>query len=380
MGEIKAPEINISFTDRAKSAVERGSRGIVLLGVKDTFVMPVQNPVTVTSPGDIPDGVADTTKEQIKLALIGYQKTPVKVLVYGMGTDAEGADVEGAYRAAEKAWETIKFNYLAIPTVSTDGKVQEIATWVKAMREKKKRIKAVLPHMAADHEGIINYTIDRNVYAEDITQKDGNVKRITTEYNCEQYCGRIAGLIAGTPLQISTTYAPMPELDDCTRLDDIDGPVGKGEFIIFHDGEKIKTVRGVNSFVTTASGKGDAYKKIKIVDTMDLIADDITKTAQDSYLGKYPNSYDNKCVLITAIKAYLKQLYMEEIISGDYEVEFDIEALKRFHAEEGKYSEEQLAAMDDTKIAKLNTGSKVFLKGTVNILDAMEDIELPIAI
>ena len=380
MSDIKAPEINISFTERAKSVIDRGSRGIVLLGVKDTFVMPMVNPITITSPGDIPSGIADVTKEQIKLALIGYQTTPIKVLVYGMGVDEEGANADEAYTAALKAWETIKFDYLAIPTVSSDGKTQEVAAWIKTMREKKKRIKAVLPHTPADHEGVINYTIDKNVYAEDITQKDGSVERITTEYNCEQYCGRIAGLIAGTPLQISATYAPMSELDDCTRLEDIDTPVSKGEFIIFYDGEKVKTVRAVNSFVTTVQGKGDSYKKIKIVDAMDLIADDITKTAQDSYLGKFPNSYDNKCVLITAIKGYLKQLSMDEIIDTDYEVTLDIDALRTYHISKGKYNEEQLAAMDDTAIAKLGTGSKVFLKGNVTILDAMEDIDLPIAI
>ncbi len=380
MSVLKAPEINISFIDKGNSAVERGSRGIVLLGVRDAFVAPMANPATVTSPGDIPAGVTDVTREQIKLALLGYQTAPIKVLVYGMGLDVEGASAEEAYAAAMKDWETMRFDYLAIPTVATDGKAQEVAAWVKAMRGKKKRIKAVLPHTAADHEGIINYTIDKNVYAEDIVQKDGSVERITTEYSCEQYCGRIAGLIAGTPLRISATYAPLPELDDCTRLDDIDAPVGKGEFIIFHDGEKVKTVRAVNSFTSTVQGKGDSYKKIKIVDTMDLIADDITRTAQDTYLGKFPNSYDNKCVLITAIKNYLKQLSMDEIIDSEYEITFDIDALKIYHINRGKYSEEQLAAMDDTAIAKLDTGSKVFLKGNVTILDAMEDIDLPIEI
>lgn len=113
---------------------------------------------------------------------------------------------------------------------------------------------------------------------------------------------------------------------------------------------------------------------------MDLIADDITRTAQDTYLGKFPNSYDNKCVLITAIKNYLKQLSMDEIIDSEYEITFDVDALKIYHINRGKYSEEQLAAMDDTAIAKLDTGSKVFLKGNVTILDAMEDIDLPIEI
>lgn len=378
--ELKAPEINIYFIDRGKSAVQRGSRGIVLLGVKDTFLAPMTNPVSIISPGDIPEGMTDVTKEQVKLALLGYQNAPLKVLVYGMGISDEEADTTEAYAVAMKAWETIKFDYLAIPTVSTDGKAQEIASWVKAMRGKKKRIKAVLPHTPADHEGIINYTIDKNVYGEDITQKDGSVQRITTEYNCEQYCSRIAGLIAGTPLQISATYAPLSELDDCTRLEDIDTPVTKGEFIIFHDGEKIKTVRAVNSFVTTAEGKGDSYKKIKIVDTMDLIADDITKTAQDSYLGKYANNYNNKGVLISAIYGYFMQLGMDGIIDNDFEVTFDFDALRAYHLGMGKYKEEQLASMSDMEIAKLDTGSRVFLKGKVTILDAMEDIDLPIQI
>lgn len=380
--EIKAPEINISFIDKAKTAIQRGSRGIVLLAVKDAVVAPLVNPITVTSPGDIPEVLTDTTKEQIKLALIGYQTTPIKVLVYGMGieTEATEEDVTAAYTAAQKAWETIKFDYLAIPTVSTDAKAQEIATWVKSMRGKKKRIKAILPHCEADNEGVINYTIDKNVYAEDVTQNDGSIVRVTTEYTCEQYCGRIAGLIAGTPLQISATYAPLPELDDCTRLEDIDTPVTKGEFIIFYDGEKVKTVRAVNSFTTTVEGKGDSYKKIKIVDAMDLIADDITKTAQDSYLGKYVNNYDNKCVLISAIKGYFMTLAMDKIIDNDYSIGFDIDALKAYHVGKGKYTEEQLAAMDDTAIAKLDTGSRVFLKASVTIMDAMEDIDLPIAI
>jgi hypothetical protein len=218
------------------------------------------------------------------------------------------------------------------------------------------------------------------VYGEDITQVDGSIVHTTTEYTCEQYCSRIAGLIAGTPLQISATFAPLSELDDCTRLDDIDEPVGKGEFTVFYDGEKVKTNRAVNSFVTTVEGKGDSYKKIKIVDAMDLIADDITTTVQDSYLGKYVNSYDNKCVLIAAIKAYFMQLKLDKIISDDYEVGFDIDALKAYHLGTGKYTEEQLAAMTDIEIAKLDTGSRVFLKASITIMDAMEDIDLPIAI
>lgn len=382
MSTLKAPEINISFTEKGASAIARGSRGVVLLGVKDAIVAPLKNPVVITSTGDIPATLDDTTKAQIKLALIGYQTAPLKVLVYGMGIakEAESDAVDEAYTTAQKAWKDIKFDYLAIPSVSTDGKTQEIATWVKSMRTAKKRIKAVLPNVAADTEGVINYTINKNVYAETITNEDGTTSRVTTEYTAEQYCGRIAGLLCGTPLTISATYAPLNELEDCERLEDIDEAVGKGEFVVFYDGEKVKTSRAVNSFTTTVQGKGDSYKKCKIVDCMDLIADDLTTAIEDDYLGKYANSYDNKCVLISAIKMYLKQLNIDGIVTDDFSVDFDIEAIKAYLIDRGEYTEEELAAMDDTAIAKLNNGSRVMLKANVKILDAMEDVDLPIAI
>lgn len=382
MSELKAPEINISFKEKGASAITRGSRGIVLLAVKDKIIAPLKNPVTVTSTGDIPSTLDDTTKAQIKLALIGYQTAPIKVLVYGMGIDksAESEAVGNAYTAAQKAWKDIKFDYLAIPTVSTDGKTQEIVTWVKSMRTAKKRIKAVLPNVAADTEGVINYTINKNVYVETITNQDGTTSRVTTDYTAEQYCGRIAGLLCGTPLTISATYAPLGELEDCERVEDIDAAVGKGEFVVFYDGEKVKTSRAVNSFTTTVQGKGDSYKKCKIVDCMDLIADDLTTAIQDNYLGKYANSYDNKCVLIAAIKMYFKQLSIDGIVSNDFSVDFDIEAIKVYLIGKGKYTEEELAAMDDTAIAKLDTGSRVFIKANVTILDAIEDVDLPIEI
>ena len=48
MSTLKAPEINISFTEKGASAIARGSRGVVLLGVKDAIVAPLKNPVIIT--------------------------------------------------------------------------------------------------------------------------------------------------------------------------------------------------------------------------------------------------------------------------------------------------------------------------------------------
>ncbi len=383
-----APSIDISFIEKAISAVTRGERGIVMLWVKDTLPEPAANPVTVVTEGDIPEGLSDVTVGQIKLAMAGYINAPKKVLVYCMGIaeEAEGEAVDTGYKKAMAAAETVRFDYLAVPTVETDGKGEDIATWVKSMRgDRKKKIKAVLPNVAADNEGVINFTTEKSVKTETITGKDGKKVTVDTVYTAEQYCARIAGLIAGTPMTIACTYAPLPELSDCTRLTDNDTPVDKGEFIIFYDGEKVKVVRGVNSFVTTVDGKGDSFKKIKIVEAMDMINDDIVKTAQDSYLGKYANTYSNKCLLITAINSYFAQLKRDDIVSS-YSVGLDAGAIRIYLKGKGLQATldggvvKDVDECSDEEIITADTGAGVFLTGSVKILDALEDIKLPIYI
>lgn len=383
-----APSMDIQFIERAITAITRGERGIVLLWVKDALPAAAVNPATVILESDIPSGLSDATVEQIKLAMIGYTNAPKKVLVYGMGIteDAETEAVEAGYKKAMEVSETVKFDYLAIPTVETDGKAQDIATWIKSMRDtKRKKIKAVLPNTEADHEGVINFTTDKNVKTETVTEQDGTKTTVDIVYTAEQYCARIAGLIAGTPLTIACTYAPLTELSDCTRLTDIDTPVDNGEFIVFYDGEKVKVVRGVNSFVTIADGKGESFKKIKIVEAMDMINDDIIKTAQDSYLGKYANNYSNKCLLISAISGYFAQLKRDGIISS-YSVSLDAEAIRIYLKGKGLKATlddgtiKEVDECSDEEIITADTGSFVFLKGNVKILDAIEDIKLPIYI
>lgn len=383
-----APSIDISFIEKGITAITRGERGIVMLWVKDTIPAPAVNPTVVVTESDIPEGLSDVTVEQVKLAMIGYTNAPKKVLIYCMGIaeDAEAAAIEAGYKKAMEASETIRFDYLVIPTVETDGKGQDIATWIKSMRgNKRKKIKAVLPNVAADNEGVINFTTEKSIKMETVTAEDGTKTTVDIVYTTEQYCARIAGLIAGTPMTIACTYAPLPELSDCTRLTDNDTPVDKGELIIFYDGEKVKVVRGVNSFITTIDGKGESFKKIKIVEAMDMINDDIVKTAQDSYLGKYANTYSNKCLLITAISGYFAQLKRDDIVSS-YSVGLDAEAIRIYLKGRGLQATldngevKDVDDCSDEEVITADTGASVFLTGNVKILDAIEDITMPIYI
>lgn len=353
---MKMPSVTISFNEKAASAVKRGERGIIAMIIKDT--VPETNPTIVTSVLDVPETFTSENREQIRFALRGYVNSPKKIIVYVINSEEEN------YENALTAFESVKFDYLVAPTVETDERTQDIIAYVKTQREAGKLIKAILPNTKGDSEGIINFTTNELILDDKI-------------YRTEEYCSRIAGIIAGTPLNMSCTYASIPELTDCTRLarDNEDKAIENGELIVWFDGEKVKLGRGVNSLTTTTGDKGEQFKKIKIVDAMDMISSDIKTTIQDNYIGKYANTYDNKCLLISAIGNYFKTLIKEEVIS-EAAIGIDIEANRNFLKEKGI----DAGNMSEYEIKTANTGSSVFLTAKINIVDAVEDIVLPIAI
>ena len=254
---------------------------------------------------------------------------------------------------------------MAGPPDTSSEEAQAVATWIKNQRDNNHAIyKAVLPDTAADHECIINMTTDDC----DL----GDEKH--TKLNAAQMCSRIAGLIAGTPMKISCTYAPLPELADCARLtrEAGDTAIAAGKFILIHDGQKAKVGRGINSFVTTIDGKGTAFQKIKIVECMHMMEQDIRQTAEDNYIGKYPNSYDNKCLLMTAIDGYLEQIYNDDLIAEGWTVEINLEKTRAYLKSIGV----DVSAMTDDEIRRADTGDKVFIKISVTILDAIEEIDI----
>ena len=227
-------------------------------------------------------------------------------------------------------------------------------------------VKAVLAKENADCEGIINVTQDGVVVGE-------------KTYNAGELTARIAGLIAGTDLRISTTYASLPEVDSIPfeSRSATETKIGKGEFVLFREANKVKVARGVNSLTTVSQAKGTLFQKIKTCDIMDIISNDIRATARDNYLGKYSNSYDSKCLLVTAIQGYMDGLVTDGLVEKNtVSVEIDIEEQRNFLKSTGV----DVTKMSDQEIKEDNTEDKVFIKVTCKILDAIESINVKVYI
>ena len=380
MAKLGMPSVVVKFVEAGIEAIQRSQRGIVGLILEDTKVAitkvgqktdqheALKNPFAVYTVDDIPSELSEKNKDYILKALKGYNKPPLKIVVYMMETvQGGGAD---KFQDPLKVMLTERFDYLAIPTIET-AQLEYLGTWVKTARENKfKKIKVVLPNHPGDYEGVVNFA---------------NTKVVTAdrEYKPAEYTARIAGLIAGTNMTQSATYAPLNEVIDCDRYtqDEMNQMVNEGKFFIWFDGEKFKMSRAVNSLVTTSQGKMEGFQTMKIVDIMDMMYDDIKKTAEDSYIGKYTNDYENKCLLISAIMGYFKQLENERLLQKGYsKCEIDTEAVRTYQLAHGLYTKEELAKMSEDEIKQLDTKKIVFLKAKVRPLDAMEDIQLPISI
>ncbi len=351
--------MNVIFVAAARESIRRSERGIVGMILKETTV-PEENPVNIYKAKDIPETFSEANKEQIKLAMRGNDTVPRKIVVYVLPKSAEN------YEEALGYFEIHKVTWMCCPTVKTDGQEEQIVEWVKDQREHRNKVKVVLPDNTANDEGIVNYATSSVTIGE-------------KEYTPENMCARIAGLLAGTSSKISSTYAVLEEATACAKLDReaLDAAVDAGKFVVFYDGEKVKVARGVNSLVSYKTGKSNPWKKIRVVEIMDMMHDDLVLLAEDNYIGKYPNTYDNKCLLISAIDAYFKEIARAGMIEN-YSIDLDVDKIREYIIKNKGVTRDEAEAMKDEEVKKQYTDEKVFLKAVVTIVDVMEDITLEI--
>lgn len=343
------PNILIEFKSKASTAIKRGERGVVAVMVIEEENHGVRKIEDVTQ---IPEGLTEDNKAYLERAFMGGQSSVKYVQLIRTDTVENGL----------KMLEVTKFDYFAAPPNVSTEEVTKIISFFKTLRENKGiRVKAVLPNAKADHEGIINFTTAGIVAGE-------------KTYTAAEYCSRIAGLLAGTPLSVSATYYVLPEVKDVPKFTkaELDEKINAGEFVIFHDGTKVKVARAVNSLTTVGQTKSEDYKSIKIVDIMDLIYSDIKSTCEDNYIGKFANNYDNKCLLIVSIQAYLEALRDEDLLDKSIVTGIDMEAQTNYLKGKGV----DLTDMTEREIKEANTQTYVFLQASYKILNAIEDISV----
>lgn len=344
------PIIKIDFKELAKTVAIRSKRGIVALILKDSTT----SKFIIQTESDIPTSLSEANKGFIKDCLIGNVTSPNRILCYVIGGEDTLAD-------ALAYFETQEFNLITMC-----GAVVEDNTAIKAFVDKMNNVvnykcDCLLADTNQNKEYVFNYTA-KNIVV-------GGVNVATNNY-----VARIAGLICGTPLHQAITFSVLPEVDSVEVLtkEQADSRINAGEIILVREMGKIRVARGVTSLVSQTP---TYLSKIKLRQTTNLIHNDVRKVLVEKYIGKVPNNYNNKCVLITEINGYLGDLSKEQLIENDFSVGIDIDAQRRYLKDNTNLDVEN---MSEQAIKEANTGDKVFLVIKIKLIDAMEEIYINI--
>lgn len=362
------PQIIINFRTKGTTAIKRSARGIVAMILHNEVKDEIHN-YTIRDVSDIPDtGLTDENVDLIKKCLLG---APLRILVYTLpNTNVDGATKTQAN--VLKMLTNIKWNWLCAPTASVQEQ-QDLASWIKAQRSNKhKTFKAVLSGQAADNEGIVNFCTN-DIKVQTDTDSSGNPVYAT--YTALQYTARIAGILAGLALDRSATYFKLTEVESVEVYEDIDTLIDQGELLLIdeQDGDGVKIARACNSLTTFTTDKGEEFRKIKIIEGIDMVTDDIRDTFKKYYVGKVINDYNHKMLFISAILVYFSEI-KGNVLDADAPNTVDINTT--WQSNYAKLHGDDPTTMSVMEIRQYNTGDTLALVDDIRFVDAMENLKI----
>ena len=298
------PGLYINFKEAALAQINGGDRGTVAIPLL-TYTggsATAKTIYTVENETDATTLFGANNIQSIKFALSGGAK---EVLVYTMPASPTTAD----YADMRAAFDAYDFNVFVLDGEANDTEQANTKTWVAQNRDDGKHFMAVFGGDSTDDADPTAGNTRSTTNADDyIVNLITGVVIDGTSYSSAQYSPYIAGLIAGTAINASTTYAQVNADDVTKRLTNaqIKAALQAGSLVLVNDGSKVKVEQGITT----------SKKKIRTIRARQAVSTDITKTAADSYIGKIDNNEDGQASLIAAVKAYLETLQAENVLTG----------------------------------------------------------------
>lgn len=366
---IGLPNIDIVFLQKAVSAVLRSERGTALIIVKDDKQTEIGYDVFKFE-ADITDKKynADTIKLLKRCFYVNVNKV---VVLHVPSKTTAFADIK-------QVLDRIKYNWACTTVAEWQT---DLVSYTKSRNviSKGRKVKCVVANVAvADDKHVVN--MKGNFVHEADAAAGTNVKMI-------DYLPRITSILANLPMNRSITYYELEDLDYVdnsyvTAEKDVNKWTDEGWLLLINDDEDnvVRVGRGVNTLTTFTSTDTEDMRKIIIVESMDLIQEDLYSTFKKYYVGKYKNHLDNQYLFISSVNAYFKSLTKVvngEILDPEYDNHafVDVENQRQAWLSVGKTEAED---WDEAKVKEMSFKSTVFIAAKVKILDAMEDLSFQI--
>lgn len=366
--ELGMPKVSVTFSELASSAIERSAKGVVgLILVESGSVTLSEDPLVLYRYADAPEGLSAHNLQEIELAFTGYSGATPEVVITLVKTGDDGIVASDKLQEACDKFLNTDVVYIAAPDAGKN--VTGIVQWLGSVRNDTSAndFKAVLAGAeGSDNKIVINYKTEKNQYGDNTL-------------TAAEYTPRIAAMFATCPMTASCTYHVLSDLTSVEAKKDteLEEEINKGNLVAKYDGSKVKICRAVNTLTTTNQTISDQQKFVRNIDILDMIKHDVTVALEDNYVGKYLNDADGKQAVINAVNSYFEGLILDKGISSGY-CEFSFEKARIYL--ESKYDKKKVAAMTNADIMNENFGTKLFLKGAVRPLNAIEDIEFEITV
>lgn len=349
------PSILILFTQKAVTAVKRSQQGIVGIIIRDDTNESIITKV-YKSYTEIQE--SDWTPENYRFLKDCFEFTPAKVKIFRIGTGVKGKMADALKLVAKE-----RVNWLGTPS-ALQADHDDIVTWIKEQERLGKTYKAVVyKGTNTNNRHVVNFMNEKVKFKDTARgEKNGN-----------EYVPTLLGLLAGLPMTRSATNFLCGNLEDVSIFENIDTVIDNGGFCLIKDEDDVKVARACTSLKDITQDITEDMKDIIIIESMDLITDDIRETFK-TWIGKYKNKYDNQVLFFSAVNSYFRQLTREDILDPEYNnrAEVDIESQKLAWLGVGKI---EVNEMTDEEIKKLTFKKKVFMLGNIKILNAVEDFE-----
>ena len=289
------PGLYANFVEAADMQIKNGTYGTVAIILPTVSGTAEAGKIIKVEALEVNEVLGETEGAPVKRIFNGGAK---EVVVYVLPEDTTEITAEVLAEL-----DTHKFDVFVFAD-AVEASVQDIAVdWLKDNRENGKPFMMVLGAASdeTDNDPAVGNARSVRVKDEAIVNVVNSVEGLTTTEQAQI----IAGMVAGTPINKSITYDVVDGADLEKRLSHTKTveALEAGSLVLTHDGEKIK----IESAVTTDG-------KIRPIRARYAILNDLMKTAADNYIGKLDNNEDGQIALMSAMKAYLERMEMNNVL------------------------------------------------------------------
>lgn len=361
--KIGLPKIKISMTQTVRRSIERSSRGIVVLLVRDETA-------GVHSYATLAELLSDKelyTAKNYQYITDALAAGPYSVTVITLATDDMVADVLSTI-------DELPYTGRIVMPDATSEETAEIIEFVKASESAENSWHALVYGAAQPDCRHVEALSAKQVTAVQWTDAD------RADSTAAEFLPRLEGVLSACNVMRSATNYELSDIAGWTTAsgvgktdDEIESEIDAGFLCLYSYRGTISIARGVNTLQTVDETENTNDMRFSdIVETVDLVRDDIRELFRNNYLGKKKNDADNQGLFCGDVNTYLKLLQDDKILdTGDeYGAEIDVDAMRRALAEQG----EDTAALTDAQIKQKTIGRQVYLKLYIKPLRAMEGL------